>query len=220
MSHSDDTSIEFGDTAMTLSQALRSMAGEIRNSGAQVEVRSLLALAGEQGLLLGLMLLTVPFLIPISIPGVSTVFGLVGILISIGVTLNRVPWLPDRLLDRGVDAQKLAPAVEKGAEAIGRIDRFTHPRLGRLTEGRAMNLVNGLALLFGNILLIFPFGFIPMSNTLPGWAILLLAAGMIQKDGVLVLLGYLMLVATVVYFAFLIGGALAGGVGLMNLFSS
>lgn len=218
--HSDDTSVEFRDTAQTLSESLRSMAGEIRTHGEHTHVRSLLELAGEQGLLLALMLLTIPFLVPISIPGVSTIFGSVAILISLGITFNRVPWLPDRLLDRPIETERLVPAIEKGSDLMTRVDRFTHPRLGRLTDGAAMNRLNGLALLASSVLLIFPLGLIPFSNTLPGWSILLLAAGMTQRDGLLILLGYLMLVATVIYFGALAVGAFATGQGLMGLIGS
>lgn len=211
----DDNTIDFEDTTLSLSQTLAQMAASI--TGETITVRELLALAGEQGLLLGMMLLTIPFLVPISIPGVSTVFSLVGMLMAGGITLNRVPWLPDFLLDRTLDAQKLRQAFEKGAGLMGRVDRFTHPRLTGLTEGRTMNLVNGLALFFGNILLLFPLGLVPFSNTLPAWALLALAAGMLQRDGVLVLIGYGLLVATVIYFGVLAAGALAAGQGLLGL---
>jgi hypothetical protein len=50
---------------------------------------------------------------------------------------------------------------------------------------------------------------IPLSNTLPGLALLLLAVGILQRDGVCILLGHVMNVVTMVYFAVLIGG---GGV--------
>jgi len=212
----EENRVEFEDTTLSLSQTLEQMAASIE--GERITVRELLALAGEQGLLLGMMILTIPFLVPISIPGVSTVFSLVGMLMSAGIILNRVPWLPDFLLDRDLDAQKLRQAFEKGAGLMGRVDRFTHPRMTRLTEGRTMNLVNGLALLFGNVLLLFPLGLVPFSNTLPAWALLALAAGMLQRDGVLVLIGYLLLIATVVYFGALAFGALAAGQGLMGLF--
>ncbi len=214
--HDDDNTVEFQDTTLPLSETLRGVARSVQ--GDQITTRELLALAGEQGMLLALMVLTLPFLFPVSIPGVSTVFGLVGILISIGVTLNRVPWLPDRLLDRQLGTEKLVPAIEKGADAFRRVDRISHPRLQRLTDGRAMSRLNGLGLLAGSVLLIFPLGFVPFSNTLPAVAMLLLAAGMLQRDGLLVLLGYLFLLATVIYFAALFIGAIMTGQGIMGLF--
>ncbi len=213
----DTTSIEFRDSAAPLGETLRGLARSI--TGETVTVRELLSLIGEQGLLLALMFLTLPFLIPISIPGVSTVFGLVAILISLGVTFNRVPWLPDRLLDRPLDAVKLAGAIERGAESFGRVDRISHPRLQRLTSSRAMNRLAGLGLLLGSVLLIFPLGLVPFSNTLPAWGILLLAAGLLQRDGLLILLGYLFLLATIIYFAVLGYGVMTGASWVVGLFN-
>jgi len=141
----DSTTIEFRDSAAPLGETLRQLARSIE--GERVTVRELLSMVGEQGLLLALMFLTVPFLLPISIPGVSTVFGAVAILISLGITFNRVPWLPDRLLDRPLDAVKLTAAIEKGADRFGRVDRISHPRLQRLTDSKAMNRLAGLGLL-------------------------------------------------------------------------
>lgn len=212
----DSTTIEFRDTAAPLGETLRNLAHSIE--GERVTVRELLSMVGEQGLLLALMFLTVPFLLPISIPGVSTVFGAVAILIALGITFNRVPWLPDRLLDRPLDAVKLTAAIEKGAERFGRVDRISHPRLQRLTDSKAMNRLAGLGLLLGSVLLIFPLGLVPFSNTLPAWGILLLAAGQLQRDGLLILLGYLFLLATLVYFAVLGIGVLTGAQWVVNLF--
>lgn len=211
----DSTTVEFRDSVAPLGETLRGLARSI--TGEKITVRELLGMVGEQGLLLALMFLTIPFLVPISIPGVSTVFGLVAILISLGVTFNRVPWLPDRLLDRPIDAGKLTQAIERGATMFGRVDRISHPRLVRLTENAAMNRLAGLGLLAGSILLIFPLGLVPFSNTLPAWAILLLAAGLLQRDGVLILLGYLFLLATVVYFGALAFGVLTGAEWVLNL---
>ncbi len=212
----DSTVVEFRDTHAPLGETLKELAASI--TGERVTVRELLAMVGEQGLLIALMFLTVPFLIPISIPGVSTVFGLVAILISLGVTFNRVPWLPDRLLDRPLDAAKLSQTIRRGAEKFSRVDKISHPRLEGLTRNRTMNRLAGLGLLLGSVLLIFPLGLVPFSNTLPAWAILLLAAGLLQRDGLLILLGYLFLLATIVYFAALGIGVLTGAQWVVRLF--
>lgn len=210
--------VQFQDTDKPLSETLSEIAQSIE--GESVTVRQLMALVGEQGLLLFCMFLTIPFLVPISIPGVSTVFGAVVILIAIGITLNRIPWLPSALIERPVSSQGLKQAMERGAQLLKRLDRIVKPRLTRLTTGALMNRLNGLVLLFGGILLIFPLGLIPFSNTLPGWGILFLAAGMLQRDGLAILIGYVLMVATVIYFAVLALGALAAGAGMMSLLGS
>jgi hypothetical protein len=69
------------------------------------------------------------------------------------------------------------------------------------------------------VLLIFPLGLVPFSNTLPAWGILLLAAGLLQRDGLLILLGYLFLLGTIVYFAALGIGVLTGAQWVVNFFN-
>lgn len=210
--------VQFQDTRATLSQTLTNTASSI--SGEQITLRQLLELIGEQGLLLFCMILVIPFLLPISIPGVSTVFGLVIILIGIGVTLNRLPWLPRRLMERAVATANLVEAMKKGAEMFARLDRVIRPRLLPLTDGAVINRINGLGLTLGGILLLFPLGLVPFSNTLPGIAVLFLAVGILQRDGLFIIAGHLMNVVTIIYFAALAIGALLAGQGLMSLIGS
>ncbi len=82
-----------------------------------------------------------------------------------------------------------------------------------------MNRLAGLGLLLGSVLLIFPLGLVPFSNTLPAWGILLLAAGLLQRDGLLILLGYLFLLGTIIYFAALGIGVLTGAQWVVNFFN-
>jgi len=162
---------------------------------------------GTQGLLLLAALLTLVFLIPVSIPGVSTIFGAAILLIGVSRLLDRPLWLPARLRDRELPAQRVREMLGRGMGWVHRMERISRRhRLPGLAEGRAMDIINSLAFIFAAILLMMPFGFIPFSNTLPGIALLFYAVGMIQRDGVAILLGHLGTVVTVVYFTFLIGG--------------
>ncbi|WP_310219277.1 exopolysaccharide biosynthesis protein [Neorhizobium sp. 2083] len=210
-------SIEFDDTSTSLSGTLRQLIDGIK--GQSVTLRQLMDAVGEQGLLLICAVASLPFLLPVSIPGVSTVFGAAIILISLAITANRLPWLPKKILDRELDTQKLLPALEKGAGIVSRLDRFLKPRILTLTNGRLINRVNGLAIAAGGVLLMFPLGLVPFSNTLPGIAILLLSTGMIQRDGLIVLGGYLFNVVTVIYFGVLAYAAFSAGQGIASMFA-
>jgi hypothetical protein len=180
-------------------------------------LRELLAKLGEQGLLLCCLFLAIPFLLPVSIPGISTAFGVVIILIGIGVTLNRVPWLPRQLLERRLATSHLAHAFERGAHLIARLEKVIRPRLYRLTHGRVINRLNGSAVVLGGILLLFPLGLIPFSNTLPALAVLFLAIGILQRDGLFIVVGHIMNVLTTLYFGALAAAAALAGHGLMSL---
>jgi hypothetical protein len=207
-----DGSVEFQDSKASLSQTLLDLIGSIQ--GPTVTLRALMNRIGEQGLLLVCAVASLPFLIPVSIPGVSTVFGAAIIMVSIAITLNRMPWLPRRILDRQMDTHRLVPALHKGANVVSRLDRFVKPRMGGLTNGATVARLNGLAIILAGVLLMFPLGLIPFSNTLPGIAILLLSAGMLQRDGLIVLAGHLFNVITIIYFAALAYAAFSAGQGL------
>lgn len=201
--------LEFDDNHQSLAATLREAIEAI--DGETVTLRRLLEIIGEQGLLVLCALLTVPFLLPVSIPGVSTVFGAAIILIAIGVTLNRLPWLPRFLLDRSLETARLLPVLRKGLDIVQRADRYIHRRLGVLVDGAVVNRLNGLAIVFSGVLLMLPLGLIPFSNTLPALAILSMAIGLSQRDGLFVLGGYVMMVLTVIYFGVLAALAVAAG---------
>ncbi|MBD0416097.1 exopolysaccharide biosynthesis protein [Oryzicola mucosus] len=206
---SPSETIAFQDNDQSLAETLLRAINSI--DGDTVTLRRLFLIIGEQGLLVLCALLTVPFLLPVSIPGVSTVFGAAIILISIGITLNRLPWLPRFLLDRNLETERLLPVLRKGLSIVQRADRYIHRRLDVLVDGVFINRLNGAAIVFSGLLLMLPLGLIPFSNTLPALAILSMALGLSQRDGVFVLGGYVMMVLTVIYFAVLALLAVAAG---------
>jgi hypothetical protein len=181
----------------------------------RLTVSELIDRCGEEGLLLVSALLTLVFLIPVSIPGVSTVFGAVILLIGFSRLRGKALWLPARIKRYSVAAKKLRPALTRGLRWVHRVEKISRPRrLSALAEGRAVAVINDLAFILAALLLMSPFGFVPFSNTLPGVALLFYSIGLAQRDGVAVLLGHLTNLATLVYFSVLIGG---GGYALKRL---
>ncbi len=185
----------------SLSTTFERTAAQIRSDS--ITVRGLMELIGEQGLLLLCVFLSIPFLFPVAIPGTSTVFGLLMILIGFGVMANRLPWLPARLLDHALQARHVLPVLRKGAEWAKRFERLIRPRWLLLTHGPTVNRLNGLILIVAAASLLAPLPMIPFSNTIPALGIALLALGMVERDGALIVLGYL---------ASLIGAAYVGGI--------
>ena len=182
----------------------------------QLTLGELLDVFGDEGLLLLTMLLTVVFLIPVSIPGVSTVFGAAILLVGISRLIGRPLWLPARLKDKALPADKLRPGLTRGMVWVRRLEKISRPhRLRYFVDGRVQDVINNLAFILAALLLMAPFGFIPFSNTLPGLALLFYAVGLIQRDGGAMLLGHLSNIATIIYFGILIGG---GGVAAHELF--
>jgi hypothetical protein len=172
-------------------------------------------LVGREGVMFLVAFLTIVFLVPVSIPGVSTVFGGAILLLSLSRLLHRPFWLPARLERRVISAERLSSAMDRGMKWVRRLERISKPyRMPSLVSGSVMSVLNNGGLILGAVLLMAPFGLIPFSNTLPALAILFFAVGILQRDGRCMLFGHLMNIATIIYFGVLIGG---GAVALQKL---
>jgi hypothetical protein len=208
------TMIGFSDTEKSTSAVLQDVIDSLHDE--HVTLRQILERMGESGLLLLCGLLALPFLVPVSLPGVSTVFGAGIVLIGIAITFNRFPWLPEKVADRKLERARLVPVLERGLKILRKVDRYVRPRLLGLTAGAVINRINGLVLTAAGVLLMMPLSFIPFSNTLPGVAILFLSTGISQRDGAVVAIGHLLVVLTLIYFTAIAYAAIAAGQNLLG----
>ena len=127
-----------------------------------------------------------PNLLPLP-PGSSSVLGAPLLLIAPQVALGvRRLWLPRRFSARRFHTAGLATAFGRMIPWLERIEHVSRPRL-RLLFGPIGDRVLGLTCTLLAIVLIFP---IPFGNMLPAAAIGMLALSLVQRDGVLALLGY------------------------------
>lgn len=182
----------------------------------EVSLIEIVEIVGADSLMLLTIVLSIIFIVPISIPGVSTVFGSGIILIGITRLFNRKPWLPKIIGTRKLSSDKLREGFKRALVWFNRLEKISHPhRMPRLTADGLITVINNLSFIFAGLLLMAPFGFIPFSNTLPALALILLSVGMMQRDGRFILYGYISNVATVLYFAILVT---AGSLSIQELF--
>jgi hypothetical protein len=195
--------------SVLLSEIIRLMPAE------GLTLQTLLEWLGERGLLIFCMILTIPFLLPVSIPGTSTPFGLLIALNAVGLALHKSPWLPARLMNRHIAMEQLVPMLDRGARLFARLERWIRPRLLPLTHRDTIGRLNVMLLGFSGLLLTAPLP-LPFSNTLPAYGVLLLAMGSLERDGYAILAGYVMVFLTLVYFTTV---GVLGGLGA-NVLSS
>mgnify|MGYP003412854912 FL=1 len=191
------TAVQFRNPEVRLSEALATTRHAIE--GHQVTLRELLLLVGEQGLLVFCAILAMPFLLPVSLPFMSTALGVPMLLIGYAVTMNRVPWLPDRVLDHALPSKTVQHVLERAVRTFDRFEHLVRPRMLGLTATPGVNTVHGIALVVAVIALMAPLPLIPLANTLPAIGVILLCLGMAERDGVLLLLGHLVALVSVLY---------------------
>lgn len=72
----------------------------------------------EDGTLLLIALLTIIFLIPVSIPRLGTIFGGAIILISISLILGKELWLPAKIINKEFPASKVKKGLNMGLKSF------------------------------------------------------------------------------------------------------
>jgi hypothetical protein len=165
------------------------------------------ALKGRGSAML-LVLLALPFCF-IAIPGLSMPFGVAICCIGVRMMIGREPWLPRFIMNRRLSTTRSNQLLTGAIKVARALESFVRPRLDFLHAGPTMLRLIGFGIVIASLGLMLPLP-IPFSNSIPAWAVVLLAIGMMEKDGLFVLLGHLTVVATWVFIGlttvFAIGG--------------
>ena len=191
-----------------LAQPLSVELAQLRDAfaGRTATLREVIGALGDRAYELIMILLALPFLLPVAVPGMSTPLGFAVAGIAIQLALGRLPWLPQRLLDRPLPAGFLTKVLGVTQGVVKFLERALRPRWLALTGGRWLNGLHLFVMFMAALLLALPLP-IPFTNTLPGWTILLLAAGLVERDGLVILTGYVAMIATIALF-FAVGAAI------------
>jgi len=195
-----------------VSEILEEMHRELKQD--RLRVGELLESLRDQGPYFVMIVLSVPFLQPIALPGVSTPFGFVLALLAIGLLLGREMPIPKRIR-RYALPRKGVSLLFRGAVALfRRLERWSKPRrLPSLTESGGALFWHALLALACSILLMLPLP-IPFSNSLPAYVVAFVALGYLLRDGALFFFAYGFAALTGAYFALI---AVVGIEGLQLL---
>lgn len=172
---------------------------EKKANHAPISLKSILEILSGKGRVLILILLSLPFCQPIMIPGLSTPFGIAIAFIGLRIALGQHIWLPKRFLAKKISPTTLKKITSKCVWLFKKLKRLVHPRLGWLCLPRAAQITYGLVAFLLGLLLALPLP-IPFSNLAAAWALFFLGLGILEDDGLFVLIGYICFVLTVVMF--------------------
>ena len=207
------------ETPHRLSADLRDLLREA--AGRSMTLGQLEQILKGRGFGLFLLLLALPFTFPIAIPGLSVPFGIVIMFIGVRIAAGRKPWLPAFILRREIKYAVLEKIIHLGLRLATRLEKVVKPRMHFLQRWPGMINLIGLGIASGGLLLSLPLPpLIPFSNTIPAFAVLFLTAGMIERDGLLVLIGHCVNVAAWVYFSIMFAAAGHGISRLWQYFGS
>lgn len=177
------------------------------NKGAEgVSINQLLEQTGGRGFYLVIILLALPFIVPVSLPGVSTLLGLSIALLSLRLALGRKARLPKFMGDRKLSPEAQRRVLTGSVKFLRFLERLVKPRRTPWMTTRPARFVNALLMAFMGLLLALPFPPLPpLTNSLPCYTIILLAASMMEEDGVTIWIAYAVALGTVFYLGFIAG---------------
>jgi hypothetical protein len=152
----------------------------------KVTLGSIVESMRHSGFGLIMVFLCLPFLQPIPMAGLSTALG--GILFLLGVQLmmhRKTVWIPAFIARREVKESTGQSLLLAAARFFKFIETFVKPRLSHLAEAERFM---GLLIAISAMMLAMPLP-IPFSNMLCAVPIVLLALSLLERDGVMTILG-------------------------------
>lgn len=155
-----------------------------RLDGDRVSVGDLLGHLEGRALGLILLILSLPICIP-NVPGISTLFGL----LLIGPALQMIfgaksLWMPGFVKKWSFKGEHLRGALKACGAILRKIEVLAKPRMRAMTRRPAM-IYAGVQTLVMALILILP---MPGANIIPGVAVVLTGLGVLQRDGLFILL--------------------------------
>jgi hypothetical protein len=167
---------------------------------------------GEATYSLIAIVLTLPFLQPISLGPLSTVGGLT--FATLGWQLYRgypAVILPNKIRRIVLDQRTWNVLIKMCLTITKWCRKFSRPRYTSWVSGMKGRRISGLIMILAGLLMAIPFFGIPFNNLLPALAILFVCIGDLEKDGIMVFISFGWIVVTLVYFAMIFFAARALG---------
>lgn len=162
-----------------------------------------------RGYNLVLILLCLPFLTPLPLPLLSTVFGATIALIGFRLALGQQPRLPQRVLQKRLPAKFFRTLLKASIRIVRGLEFLLKPRLRLFHRNQACRQLGGALIMLCGLMLLLPLP-VPLSNFFPAGAALVLAASALEDDGLAFLLGLLLFTASACFFTLLaVGGTTA-----------
>jgi len=164
-----------------------------------ISIGEILEILSGSGCVLILIFLSLPFCQPLQIPGLSTPFGLAIAFIGFRLEFGQRVWLTKKILLKTISAATVQKISEKFLKLMKKMARLIHPRLKWMCKHRIMRICNRLLIVLLGIFLALPLP-IPLTNLAAGWAILLVSIGLLEDDGIFILMGYFISLLIIAFF--------------------
>ncbi len=149
----------------------------------------------DEAILVVCLIVILPFMQPIPLPGVSTILGLVALFQGISLMFIKKPLLTKKMKAIVIPPEKFELILKAAGKLSAIADKIAiakHP----WTNSYSSRLVCGFAIVLSAAFLSLPLP-IPMSNFVPAMSIALICMGLLEEDLILVIMGLSITIAVI-----------------------
>lgn len=162
---------------------------EITNKQEKIKIRELFACLSGRGYAALLIVLSFPFCFPLQIPGFSTPFGLLLSFLGLRIAFAKRLWWPQWALDKEFSSHSISKIVSRMIHFFNGNKGFVRPRLTFLSQNPILHRINGILVAVLGLFLALPLP-IPFTNLLSAIPILCIGLGLLEDDGLFILIAY------------------------------
>jgi hypothetical protein len=185
------------------SEVLSGLAGRTNPA---ISIGDVLDAFGDRAFGALMLLFAAPNVLPLP-PGMSAVLGAPLLFVTAQLMLGRPTlWMPRFICERSISRDFFALLTTKLSPILHRAERFLRPRVDLLLRPLPERIVGAACLLLAVILFLpIPFGNIP-----PAFAIAAFALGILERDGLATLVGWLAAIGSLLILAAISSAIIAG----------
>ncbi|NGM47135.1 exopolysaccharide biosynthesis protein [Rhodobacter sp. SGA-6-6] len=177
-----------------LSEILAALAGD--DSRDRISVHDMVETMRARAFGALLLIFAFPNILPTP-PGTAGILGLPLIFLSAQMMLGLDPWLPGFIARRSMARSTFQALVARIEPWLLRAERLLRARMQVLAHPRAQRILGALCLIV-SIALVLP---VPFANMAPSIALCLIGLGVLERDGLWIVLGVLAAFGSLVYVA-------------------
>ena len=167
----------------TLSSLLEDLRVTVEKSE-KVTIGLLIEALHERGFGVILLIFAAPAALPV--PGFNALMSLPLVFLALQQTMGRhAIWMPEKLLRKSLPRDALAGTLRTMIPWLKKIERLVKSRMGWVTQDGPSHVFGFLTLLIA----LFAALPIPLTNTVPGISIAIIAIGILMRDGLAIIAG-------------------------------
>ena len=158
-----------------------------KNIEDNIKIGTLLKSIDSGGFALLNLIFSIILMIPLP-PPIAIIAGLIVMFLSFQMIIGmKEVWLPKFITEKSIKRSTLTIIVEKSTVYLYKLERFTRRRFTFVSNPITERIIGAFIFFLAGITLT-PIVF---ANTIPGLAIILISFGMINKDGLMVIIGFI-----------------------------